>query len=474
MTDECKVCSTVPSGVLSQSNEIILSSQGGGSRAGTGATGAKELLTSCGYTFGFHTIRKHAAHLRAGVATPKQATSPKKQSCAPVLNTDAKVDIHENGEGTIKTGETFETAANWDNLLASFGIDPETVLVKGDTIRMSARTVKFINEDGTSGERVARSFSAAFMPRPAHWISDDVIEALGKKVRARGTKKVVLPEGDSTYLVCLADLQLGKSEGGGVAATIERFNQAMDAVVANYVSLKKQGFKFEKIALAQMGDLLEGCSGSYDSQTFTVELNQRRQVKIGLEIMIATIDRLLKLGLPVHVVSVNSNHGSWMRRGGKANITSTSDTSDGAIHDALHQVYRNDEQVTFTALNDEAVISASFSGVNVGFSHGHLTTSAQAGRWLDDQERVLARLKDFPVNVFVTAHSHHFRQADLGAYQWLQCPALDGGSQWFEDARGRWSTAGMLTAVLGSHLPTGVAEVKCQWATRAHDENVAN
>ena len=45
----------------------------------------------------------------------------------------------------------------------------------------------------------------------------------------------------------------------------------------------------------------------------------------------------------------------------------------------------------------------------------------------------------------VTGHYHHFSVVDHGPRVWVQCPANDGGSRWWQDATGAVSRAGMLT-----------------------------
>jgi hypothetical protein len=475
----CKVCE-VDNQELRSEIETYLNGKGK-----TGIPAALLLAASKGVELSKYGLQKHRTEgHNLGNPSPmptspvdsarkgKKGVAANKVADELYLNKNARVEIGPDGGGQIETGETFEMSADWDRLLREFGVDPTKILVKGDTIRVSARTVRYKNDLGEELSRVARSYSAAFTPRPNNWLNDDYIDNLTKGLLNRGSKKSKAPKGNSTYLLCIADVQLGKSEGGGVDATIERYNKVMDAAVSNFIELRERGFKFEKIAIAQMGDLLEGCTGNYDSQLFTVELNQRRQLDLAIALMCASIDRMLEFGLPVHVISVNSNHGSWMRRGGRSNVTSTSDTSDGAVEDSLKRAFRKDSRVTFSDLQDQAIMTAELSGTKVGFSHGHLTSPAKSGKWLDDQDRVLSRLEDFQADVFVTAHSHHFRAVDQGAYMHYQCPALDGGSRWFQDMAGRWSKPGLLTMVLGDQYHTGTTEVKVMWASMPSDVNV--
>ncbi len=68
-------------------------------------------------------------------------------------------------------------------------------------------------------------------------------------------------------------------------------------------------------------------------------------------------------------------------------------------------------------------------------------------RWLAD--RVVPRRAvawSTPQHI-VTGHYHHFSVTDHGPRVWVQCPANDGGSRWWQDATGAVSRAGMLTFV---------------------------
>lgn len=464
----CKVCNIADPELRAKVENAL---------AAVGSLGVPQAIIEAGaegVTLSKYQLQKHRTELHnsMGSESAPVGAGASVGRTGPALSSEARVEVKGDGSvDIIRSPETFDEEADFDGLLRNFGVDPAKVMVLRDTVRISARTVRWTDpETGEEVSKVARSYSAGFMPRPNHWLDDEYIDDLVNRMLRRGVKPIKpLPKGDSSFLVALADLQLGKSEGGGVEATLERIDNGIDSIVAHFHSLRKRGYAFEQIVLAQMGDLLEGCTGNYDSQLFTVQLNQRRQLDLGIGVMTSVIDRFRSLGLPVFVVSVNSNHGSWMRRGGRANITSTSDTSDGAVEDALKRIFRNDPEVTFTDLQDQAVVTAEISGVNLGFAHGHLTSPAKSGKWLDDQERVLVDLEGFNPDVFITAHSHHFKQTDMGSYMHFQCPALDGGSRWFQDVAGRWSTAGILTMVIGKQFPIKATEVNVAWATPLKD-----
>jgi hypothetical protein len=153
-------------------------------------------------------------------------------------------------------------------------------------------------------------------------------------------------------------------------------------------------------------------------------------------------------------VTVHSNHGEWTRNGGSKAITGDSDTVDGFLGDTLARVFAAQEHVTFHTPHDESVMTLTTSGVPIAFSHGHHARGGME-KWIAGQTQRLVYKEGLAPRVWVTAHFHHLRIQDLGAYWWFQCPSLDGGSKWFEDSAGKWSTPGVLTFVVTQASPVG-------------------
>jgi hypothetical protein len=51
--------------------------------------------------------------------------------------------------------------------------------------------------------------------------------------------------------------------------------------------------------------------------------------------------------------------------------------------------------------------------------------------------------------LLLAGHYHHLRIEQSGRKTFVQCPALDGGSQWFSNSSGAEAPAGMLTLTVG-------------------------
>lgn len=251
------------------------------------------------------------------------------------------------------------------------------------------------------------------------------------------------------------------SEGGGVAATVERIERSFEATQRRLRELRRIGRNVEGITIANMGDPVEGCMGNYASQLFTVELNQREQIELSLDLWTAGARLLLPLADRASFVSVTCNHGELGRGGSNRNQTSESDNIGGLLPGLLRRVLGDHEafaDVSWHIPHDEPVTTADLSGVPVAFTHGHKGGSSFE-KWIDDQSRELVYRRKFTPRLWIAAHRHHLRMADLGPYTLAQCPSLDGGSQWLTNLNGRWSTPGTLTMLVGQHDVRGYSDV---------------
>lgn len=412
----------------------------------------------------------------------RKGTTPHKVTVAPTasLKGEARLEIDATGTGTISTAETFDAAIDWDNLIALLGGDPNTTVIKQDTIRVSARQVRVVNEDGSESFRTARSYSASLAPRD-HTVelTDDYLESRIAEIKAalRTPSVPIKPKRDgAAFMIAWGDTQVAKAAGGGVEGVINRFFDAIDKAIQEYHDNMAAGYRYNSVFMPIMGDITEGVSGSYEGQLFSVRLNKTDQDLLGFELVCWAIERVRsEIGLPLTVAFVNSNHGEHSRLhagGGGKNKTSASDTVDRMLGELTKKFYTNDKHITVIVPGGNLVVPIKVNGVNVAIAHGHgIGSRAKATTIQQELLAYDAELTEtnggvpFLPSVWLTAHYHHFSVQDLGPYTWIQTPALDGGSEWFTNTSGRYSRPGLVTASIGTMFEGGIDRIRAIWVS---------
>ena len=353
--------------------------------------------------------------------------------------------------GEFTTGPLTEPIGeDWSPILKSFGLDPDVFEVEGDKVRMSKWQQSKRLENGDRDTVWMYSYKAIFKRRTEASISKDDFDALRASVERWKPIRKTLGTGlgePSSFVVHWADWQLGKS---GVTETVDRVYESFEKTEKRIKELKKMGRNIEGLVISNMGDPTEGCDGNYASQLFTVELTQREQLLLALDLWTTGIKTLSPLTDHTTFLSVLSNHGEWMRRGGKQ-VTSDSDSADGFLANTLERIFADTDHVDRWVIpHDEMSIQYDISGVPCAFAHGHKMKGREVD-WLRGQSIRLLRDYGAEPRLWFTAHKHHVKGEDMGPWWRWQCPSLDGGSKWYLDMAGVWSTPGTLTMLVGQH-----------------------
>lgn len=280
------------------------------------------------------------------------------------------------------------------------------------------------------------------------------VDALCKQVaRHRRPKKSPKPKLVADALVVgLADWQLGKKDGDGLQGTVDRALRTIDLVAARLRELRPA-----RLVVACMGDLVEQCDGAYAMQTFSVEIDRRRQVKLGRRLLVKALQTWAPLAPEVVVPAVPGNHGE-NRRGGKA-FTTFGDNDDLALVEQVGEILAANPDtyghVSFQVPGDDLTVTLDVFGQVLGLAHGHQAR----GGGPEPQRKLMSWWKDcahsrHPIgdaDVLLTGHYHHLQVVEHGRGRlWVQCPSLDGGSTWWEEKGGAASVAGTVTFTLGA------------------------
>ena len=350
----------------------------------------------------------------------------------------------DGNEGVVTT-EAMEgdSHPDWSGVLRLWGLDPDNFAVVEPVL---------FNVWGNTDGALNRQWKGKVVRKGAKERAD--IDHLIQEIRKhKPRERKPLIEGAASLVVVAADWQVGKKDGDGLKGLVGRWLQAIDDVEARYKELKKMGRPIESITVLCLGDLVEGCDGHYDIQTFTVEIDRRDQVKIARRLLRDALIRWSKFAPEITVAAIGGNHGE-NRKNGKA-FTTLNDNDDVALVESVAEIFQANPEayghIKFAIPTDSLSLTVEVGTKIIGITHGHLARAgagveAKLRRWIADQ--TLGRNKIGDCDILVTGHYHSLKMADWGGVKWLQAPALDGGSVWWSQSTGETADVGVLTFVV--------------------------
>lgn len=356
-----------------------------------------------------------------------------------------------DGEEVEVTSDPYvEPVRDFDELLNELGYDPEKYEI--------IEPVKVSAWDSAVGEGETKrlwSYKVGVRTKQGTQYRDEDYKELVRQIKKHRPLGDRLWDGLSTFFICLSDWQIGKPDGDGTEGTINRILRVIDDLENRIRELNRLGRKIKRIVIAGVGDMVENCAGHYASQTFTVELNRRQQVRVLRRLLTKLICTVAKLAPEVLVVAVPGNHGENRNGEGKS-YTTRGDNDDVAVFEMVAEILSANPEayghVTFALPEDDISIVVEAHGKHVGFAHGHITSGGSDPQkkikdWWKDQ--TFSRTPIGLVDILVTGHYHHFSVIEYDKEKiHFQCPAEDGGSEWYKDLKGLDSRPGTLTFLL--------------------------
>lgn len=359
----------------------------------------------------------------------------------------------DGSEGVLTTGPLDEAPdpALWAELIADWNLDAATTEVVQGSVQ-----VRGWDANVGGGEiRRLRYYRATIRSRTAQGDRAD-IEALCSEISKRKPSKTVTETvTDISLVVPLSDWQIGKGEGGGSMATIDRIMSGLDAVAEKIRDMKRRKIAVASVVLVGMGDLVEQCDGHYAMQAFQTDLDRREQKRVARRLLLRAVDTVVDLVPLVVLAAVPGNHGE-NRRDGKA-FTSWTDNDDLAVVEEVAEILNaNPDRYGHvkTVLARDLTLVLNVSGINVGFAHGHQFgrgsghAAAKAQKWWEGQ--IMGRQPIADADILVTGHLHHLVLAESAGRLHVQCPSQDGGSYWWTAQTGHHSPAGQLMFGVGT------------------------
>jgi hypothetical protein len=372
---------------------------------------------------------------------------------------------NDTASGTIVTDtlDAAPDAAVWAEIIADWGLDPATMVIVDGSIELIGWDAPI---KGTDQRQRLKRYKARLRQRHDVIDAADVESLCVKASRRRPSRKAPAATDDveRALVVCLSDWQVGKGEGGGSAATVDRIASSIAGIVPRLKDLERLKRGADVVYLVGMGDLVEQCSCHYPSQEFTTDLNRREQMRVVRRLILAAVDTVVDAGYRVVLTGVPGNHGE-NRKDGKA-YTTVDDNDDLAVIEQVGEVLSANParyEAVSVFLPSETSMALDVAGVPVGFTHGHTARgganpAAKIEKWWTGQVMGFQPVAD--ARILITGQYHHLLVSESTGRTHMQCPAMDGGSAWWTSSTGQSSPSGMLSLVVSSALPRGWGDLE--------------
>ena len=332
----------------------------------------------------------------------------------------------------------------WDIYLAELGFDPkEFEIIEPFEVRTWTANM------GAGETEQFYYYKAKIISKNPTSSKDFDYKNLLKEIKAyKGQPQKIT--GNSSFVVCLSDWQMGKRDGDGTQGIVKRIEQMIPDVTARIKDLKKNGVDLANLYVFGLGDIVEGCDGFYPMQEFSVEYDLRRQKMIARRLLVKAIKTWAPLFKNTVVACVPGNHGE-NRKNGKA-FTSFGDNFDVSLFDEAQEILSENpafKKIKFIIPENDLWITLDVSGTIIGLAHGHQFRTGgryshqKAVAWLSGQAFGMTDVGDS--DILISGHFHHLFVVNEGKRTLMQCPSVDGGSEWFENMTGKTSYSGTLT-----------------------------
>lgn len=249
---------------------------------------------------------------------------------------------------------------------------------------------------------------------------------------------------DAIRLVAIGDTQLGKPDGGGTKATVERFQRIIEDVRSDLEH--RDGV--QALVLPWLGDCLEGIVSQGGRNVARLDISITEQVRIYRRLFLHQVATLAPYAKNVLIPVVGGNHDEAFRDQVQSPNDSWAIEGASAVADAL-ELADQFSHVKFLFPEPErwgvtVNVASEESPYVIHFEHGHKARNqTKMIDWWKGQTH--GRQPAGAADMLITAHWHNFQiQSTGGDRWWMQLPAMDGGSDWFRDKTGEDSTAGVL------------------------------
>lgn len=352
--------------------------------------------------------------------------------------------------------ETEGVEAASERILRAAGMDPKAWMIEHNRIqRKEWQGLRSTTDEHGSREVVPvklYSLKCTFVPRP---IPVDIDELAELVTNAPALPMVDLTPEAGTYLIGIADMQLGKMESD-VMGTVNRVYTCVQNSLAHIAQMGHTG---APIHIAWLGDEGEYHTSQGGRNSWRTTLTPTETSRLIRRIILRVIDMVLDSGHEtISVSAVPSNHGEVTRH---QQMTMDDDyTVDAlvAVSDALElNPDRYGNVRCMVPARDTDYVCVEHEGVTVGMVHGHRIPGYPQPKRVFDflAGQSLGNQPIGHADVLLTGHGHHLQMAERSRRLWVMAPALEAESAWWRARTGDTGSPGtVLMRLLNGRVET--------------------
>lgn len=248
------------------------------------------------------------------------------------------------------------------------------------------------------------------------------------------------------------DYQLGKTDGDGVAGTVQRFMDALD-YGRDQLSWLRTRHTIDTVCLPHLGDCIEGYVSQNGRNAKRTQYATSEQVDLLIHLLCEQVAAYAPLAPRIVVPIIPGNHDEEGRDPDGLEHHSWATFAARQLRRTLRMAgdrYDHVRIVTPAAGELTLTLTLDLAGVRTAMGHGHYHGPGKAHGWWAGQGHGMQLPGD--ATLLLEAHHHHLELDQQGAKTALTIPALEGESRWWRHRTGQQSPPGMVTMLVGEHL----------------------
>jgi len=246
------------------------------------------------------------------------------------------------------------------------------------------------------------------------------------------------------------DYQLGKTDGDGVAGTVQRFMDAMDYGRERLAWLRTR-HTIDTIALPHLGDCIEGYVSQGGRNRNRTVYATSEQVDLLIHLLCEQVAAYAPLAPRLVVPIIPGNHDEEGRQPDGLEHHSWATFAAKQLRRTLRMAGTAYDHVRIvTPAAGELTLTLDLGGVRTAMGHGHYHGPGKAHDWWGKQAHGMQLPGD--ATLLWEAHHHHLEVDQQGAKTAFSIPALEAESRWWRHKTGQQSPPGMVTMLVGEHL----------------------